>query len=195
MGNRPTPFSTNEWYHCYARGIDKRDTFIDENDYWYFLESAHIANRVNKLSQRERRSLSSRDVWKLPTDDPLVAIGAYCLMPNHFHLLIKETVEGGISAFMQRLGTSYAMYFNRKYSRSGGLFTSPFRSKHIPNDGYLRTVLNYIHINPLGLLSSDSEISDSVSLEHLSKYPFSSLLDYEGVERQQGVLIDFIQMR
>lgn len=189
MGNRPIPFLVNEWYHCYSRGIDKCVTFIDESDYWYFLESAYMANRVCKLSQRERQSLSRHDVWKLPSDKPLVSIAAYCLMPNHFHFLIKEITPGGLSVFMQRLGTSYTMFFNRKYSRSGGLFTSPFRSKHIADDRYLQTVIHYIHMNPLGLLSDDVEISDKASLEHLSNYQFSSLLDYEGIKRQQGMLL------
>lgn len=194
MGNRMIPFSIDECYHCYSRGIDKCTTFIDENDYQYFLKSAHMANRVTKLTQRERQSLSDNDVWKLSKEEPLVSIVSYCLMPNHFHLLLKEIRPNGISIFMHRLGTAYTMYFNRKYQRSGGLFTSPFRSKHIPDNRYLQTVLSYIHLNPLGLLSDDTEISDLISFKHLRAYQFSSFLDYEGAKRKQSILLDLYEV-
>ena len=85
----------------------------------------------------------------LPRKETLVDIGAYCLMPNHFHLLIRETAEGNISRFMLKLQTGYPMYFNKKYQRTGALFEGKFKAKHITNDNHLKYLFAYLHLNPV----------------------------------------------
>ncbi|MEK7109124.1 MAG: transposase [Patescibacteria group bacterium] len=117
---------------------------------------------------------------QLPRSDALVAIGAYCLMPTHFHLLIKELKPGGITKFMQKVGTSYTMYFNIKRERVGGLFVTPFRSKHINDDRYLQQVAQYIHLNP----------HETVGLKELRNYPYSSFPDYCGESRVTQTILD-----
>ena len=123
-----------------------------------------------------------------------MAIGAYCLMPNHFHLLIKEIAEGGITKFMHRVGTSYTMYFNVKRERVGNLFVKPFRSKHVAGDIYFRRVAQYIHLNPVELFEPQWKtgvVSNGDVLERrLKKYPYSSLPEYSGAKRLESTILD-----
>jgi len=108
-----------------------------------------------------------------------VSIGAFCLMSNHFHLLLQEIEEGGISAFVQKLGTAYTMYFNIKYQRVGGLFCKPFRSIHVDKDEYLQQVIQYIHCNPAEIyepLWKEGHVRDIQKLkEQLIEYKYGSL--------------------
>lgn len=137
--------------------------------------------------------MTRQKIWKLSNSNPLVEIIAYCLMPNHFHLLIREIEEDGMSTFMHKLVTAYTMRFNKKYNRSGGLFTRAFRSKHIPDDRYLRHVFSYIHLNPTDLIAENMRDKDVLlSNEDLAvRYDFSSLADYmdKKYERPQSILL------
>lgn len=193
MANRKTPFSVGNFYHCYSRGIDKCTTFLDDTDYKRFVENIYIDNRVIKISRSERKNLLSNDVWKLTNESPLVKVVAYCLMPNHFHIVLEEIMENGISTFMQRLVTSYTMHFKTKYRRSGGLFTRPFRSRLIDNDRYLYDVINYVHLNPLELIDAEMNggllSTNETSVTKVENYIFSSLPDYTGQSRPQRVLL------
>ena len=85
-------------------------------------------------------------------ENKLVAIGSYCIMPNHFHILITPLLDGGASKFMQKLTTAYSMYYNKKYSHSGGLFEGKFKAKHIGEDKYLKYLFAYINLNPVKLV-------------------------------------------
>ena len=108
-------------------------------------------------------------------------------MPNHFHLLLKEIAEGGIVQFMQRLGTAYTMYFNKKNSRTGNLFMKPFRSRHVYDDRYFQRVISYIHCNPAERFEhgwKKGVVRNMGKLEHqLRTYRYSSFPDYAGEKR------------
>jgi putative transposase len=114
--------------------------------------------------------------------EPLVSIGAYCLMPNHFHLLLTPLVDGGISKFMLKLQTGYSMYFNKKNDRVGALFQGVFKSQHMDDDIYLRYIYSYIHLNPAKLKNSEWKTQPKSFLNQLKKfiaeYPYSSLQEY-----------------
>jgi len=84
-------------------------------------------------------------------DKSLVDVLSYCLMPNHFHLLLRQKTENGISQFMKKISTAYSMYFNTKYDHSGVLFQGRFKSQHVNRDSYLQCLFAYIHLNPLKL--------------------------------------------
>lgn len=132
-----------------------------------------------------------REVKKLPLlsidrGKPQVAIGAYCLMPNHFHILVKGTKEGGITKFMSKLLTAYSSYFNKKYERTGALFGSEFKSAHIDTDEYLKYIFSYIHLNPVKKLTQDTD----EAIKYLDKYEYSSYPDYVGVDREESCLIN-----
>ena len=113
----------------------------------------------------------------------LVDIVALCLMDNHFHLLLYERTEGGISKFMQRLGTAYTVYFNEKYERTGALFQGRFKSKLIVEESYLFHLVNYIHFNVRDLLPVASR-SLSAILKFLETYPWSSYAAYAKLRPQ-----------
>ena len=128
-------FSENEFYHLYNRGVDKRIIFIDEDDYKRFTNLLFVANSDTSVHLSNFQGLS---LLEIPRGSSIVDIGAWCLMPNHFHLLVKEKQSGGISLFMKKLLTGYSMYFNTKYERKGTLFDRPFKGKHLNSDVYLR---------------------------------------------------------
>jgi len=199
MAERQTPFAFNEWYHCYNRGIDKRRTFNSRNDYQRFLQNLYLTNSSKKIHRSDYSKSSNDILFSVPRGEQIVAIGAFCLMPNHFHLLLKEVEEGGISKFMQALMTAYTMYFNIKNERTGGLFLKPFRSRHVANDRYLKHLVQYIHLNPAELFEpkwKEGELNDLKVLEtKLKEYPYSSMGIYDGVSRVENAILDFASFK
>jgi len=115
-------------------------------------------------------------------------------MPNHFHILIQENNDNGISKFMQKLSTGYTMYFNKRYERSGSLFQGKFKATHADEDRYLKYLFSYIHLNPSKLVQSDwkeAGIKNSKKIEeYLDKYPYSSYLDHKGVIRSENKILN-----
>ena len=156
MSTRKNKFVKGQYYHVFNRGVDKRTIFETQDDLFYFFKRLIDLNTLdinNKL--KSKRFYKSGKVFKEPNNDVLVSIVAYCLLPNHFHLILKQESEGGISKFMQKLGTSYTVYFNNKHNRSGSLFQGKFKANLIDGDFGLPVLsvyvnLNYIHhrINP-----------------------------------------------
>ncbi len=101
MSIRKIDFSINEYYHLYNRGNSKQKIFLDAEDYNHFIKLLYLCNSVRGITFRD----VSQNSYEFDREETLVNIGAYCLMPNHFHLLVKEKVENGISKFMQKLLT------------------------------------------------------------------------------------------
>jgi REP element-mobilizing transposase RayT len=140
MANRGHTFAIDEYYHCYNRGTDKRNIFIDKQDFSYFLKSLVAYNSIVAMGKL-------RLYEKKVADKKLVEIISYCLLPNHYHLVLRESTENGISEFIKRVGGGYTMYFNEKYERNGVLFQGSFKSKHIEIDQDLRQVIAYVTYN------------------------------------------------
>lgn len=160
--------------HVFNRGTDKRDIFLDAADHKRFLLYLQVLNNVEIASPHNielLEKLGSLEGSKVP----LVDIVAFCLMPNHFHLLLYENREGGISKFMQRMGTAYTMHFNEKYERSGALFQGVFKSRPVHDMRYLQKVIDYVHLNPR-------------KLSPLDKYVWSSFPDYCGRPLHRKIL-------
>ena len=148
---RTFSFAIGEFYHIYNRGTEKRNIFASNSDRNHFLALLYFANQSEPADLKlQGRTLSETVEQK--TGTPLVEIVAYCLMPNHFHLLIREIEEGGISKFMQKLTTGYTMYFNKWHERNGSLFQGRFKATHVADDRYLRYLISYIHLNPIKLI-------------------------------------------
>lgn len=194
MAMRKTQFAIGEWYHCYSRGVDKRIVFKDRRDYHRFLEQLYLANNEESFHRDDLGIRDFEKILKIKRKGALVAIGAFCLMPNHFHLVLKEIVDGGISTFMQKLGTAYTMYFNNRYERSGNLFVKPFRSRYVDTDRYFQHLINYVHCNPAELYEprwkTGSVKNFNVLLEKLVEYPYSSLVAYEYSQSSTRVILD-----
>jgi REP element-mobilizing transposase RayT len=138
--------------------------------------------------------IQGKSLDEIDVGEKIVSVGAYCLMNNHFHILLKESVEGGITKFMSKLMTAYSMYFNKKYNRTGALFETEFKAKHLDTDEYLKYILSYIHLNPIKLIQSDWKekgISDKISAKaFLRDYSFSSYLDFFGVRREEQIILN-----
>ncbi len=193
MANR-APFALNEWYHCYSRGVDKRTVFETPGDYERFLQLLYLINSIIPIHRSDLTNTNTFEVLQKERGDTLVTIGAYCLMPNHFHLLLKEIREDGISTFMRRLGIAYAMYFNIKNERVGNLFVKPFRSRHVSDDRYFKRVVQYVHLNAAELFELQWKkgiVRNPRKLEQqLTTYRYSSFPDYYGIERPEANIID-----
>ena len=197
---RQSDFAIDEYYHLYNRGTEKRDIFLKESDYERFLVLLHLANNteVVHISNLTYQGRSLMKLLEIQVPERLVSLGAYCLMPNHFHLLVKEKMENGISLFMKKLLTGYSMFFNKKYERSGNLFQGRFRNQHADTDQYLKYLSAYIHLNPLKMMRTNwrNEISRSVldmgkAIDFLGNYRYSSYAEHcTKQERPQAVLLD-----
>jgi len=143
---RKEPLVTGESYHIYNRGVDKRDIFVDTKDLERLKESIKQFNQVDGIGSLERaRALSSHE----SISEPLVAIIAFCINPNHFHFVLKQLIDGGIAKFLQKFQAGYTYYFNKKYERSGSLLQGTFKSKLIDTDDYFRKIFGYINKNYL----------------------------------------------
>jgi REP element-mobilizing transposase RayT len=192
MPIRKVPFATEEFYHVYNRGVEKRIIYQDPQDYKRFTELLYVANTSGPTDLRQIRNKHD-SVYDWERDEPLVAIGAYCLMPNHFHILLTPLQEAGVSIFMNKLCTSYSMYFNKKYQRSGTLFEGKFKAKHVGSDEYLKYLFSYIHLNPVKLIQSDWKeqgITDAAkAYAYASAFKHSSLLDYQQPPRIESALL------
>ncbi|PIP18094.1 MAG: hypothetical protein COX43_00625 [Parcubacteria group bacterium CG23_combo_of_CG06-09_8_20_14_all_35_9] len=177
---RPT-FINDEFYHIYNRGVEKRKIFLSEEDYYRFVHDLYEFNDEDVTINNFRiiKSKRSPKLRKL-----LVDIICWCLMPNHYHLLLRQLREGGISKFLQKLGTGYTNYFNWKYKRSGVLFQGKSKAVQIKTDTQLTHTSRYIHINSVELIEpnwKERGIKDWKKVkEFLNSYRWSSYPDYIG---------------
>ena len=149
-------FGAEQYYHVYSRGVAKQVIFLDDQDYVYFL--GLLKRYLSSKSAHSKR----HGIY--PHYGKRVLLLAYCLMPNHIHLLIYQRDESGMTEFMRALMTSYSMYFNQRYKRVGPVFQSRYRASCISQNDYLEHISRYIHLNP----------------KDWQDYPFSSLKYYLG---------------
>ena len=195
---RKTPFVEKNYYHVYSRGVEKRKIFMNTRDYERFMVLLYAMNQdapfvIGNFLRDKQKSL--KDIFTEKREKTLVSILGYCLMPNHFHLILNEHTEGGISKFMGKLLTAYSMYFNTKYERSGPLFTHPFRSEHIDNEPQFMWIFSYLHLNPLSIFEGkwkENGIKNKKGAEEfLKNYKYSSYQDFLGNTRPESAIIDF----
>ncbi len=180
-------YAPNSYYHLYNRGVEKRIIFIDEQDYQVFLSYLkEYLMPKDELALRKRLADSNTSykeknkilkALRMNNFSDVMSLGAYCLMPNHFHLLIKQLKDGGISEFMRRFIHSYTKYRNTKYRIQGPTFQGLFKAVLIETDEQLLHVSRYIHLNPLV----------SHLLKDLSSYPWSSYPTYIGLNNDDRI--------
>ena len=182
---RRTNLAIGEYYHIYNRGVEKRAIFLDSSDYWRFMaaligfQGDADLNPVNRFVRLVKQREFNAEIFKEIAGKKYTELNGFCLMPNHFHLMLHEIAEGGISKFMQRSLNSYTKYFNAKYDRSGHLFSGRVQSSHINRDEYLRYLSAYIHLNP-------NEIKKWAG--RAIEYPWSSFRDCVIENRWAGFL-------
>lgn len=189
---RPVTFETEEFYHVYNRGTEKRRIFLSKSDYARFVALLYVCNQNKPVSTDFRGPTS--EVFSGRSEETLVDIVAYCLMPNHFHLLVRTKESADVGKFMQKLSTGYTMYFNKRYERSGVLFQGKFKATHVHDDEYLKYLVSYIHLNPIKLFEpkwKEVGISDrGAALKFLSDFHHSSFIDYQGGMRAESSILN-----
>lgn len=186
-------FYPGEYFHIYNRGINKMVIFNDHFDYTRFQELLYLANSklTRKLSDIKESKVPNL-VWKEERGETLVDIGAYCLMPNHFHILIKSKNEKDTALFLQKLQLSHSKYFNKKNERTGVLFQGKIKAEHVTNNEYLKYLFSYIHLNPIKLIQKDWKevgIKDISGVkQYLKDYKYSSFLDFISKRNESAIL-------
>jgi len=155
MPSRNTQFTAGEHYHVYNRGAGRQEIFREKDNYLFLLR------RLKKYSSKLH-----------------IAVIAYCLMPNHYHFLLRQDGEQPVRLLLQRIFNSYTKAFNRRYGRTGTLFEGRYKAIHVDKDGYLLHLCRYIHANPVkaGVVSC------------LEEWPYSNYLEWIGT--RNGTLVD-----
>lgn len=205
MPYRKEKFKNGDIVHITLRGIDGKLIFRDISDYFRGIFSVYEFNNLKPVSIKYRREIISRIKKKFirgRTSDNksiiipdkrerIVDVLAFCFMPNHIHLLVKQIEDNGITEFMRKIGTGYGGYFNRKYKRKGHLFQNTFNAIHIRTEEQLRIVVVYIHTNSLSLVYPGWKKirikNQEKTLNNLREYKWSSHLDYIGIKNFPSV--------
>lgn len=172
MPSRIHPLVNGEYYHIFNRGVDKMNIFKNSYHYQRFLKTM-LYYKI--LGPKPRFSLFAPTNNLLDTSKQIVEIICFCLMPNHFHFLIKQLIDGGITEFISKLSNSYTKYFNIKHGRVGPLLQGEFKSVLVESNEQLLHLSRYIHLNPL--------VSGLV--KDLEDYRWSSYLEYIGLSTQK----------
>lgn len=194
MGTKPQ-FAENHIYHVYNRGVEKRNTFLNSKDYLRMIHDLYEFNDENS-ALNVGYHLNSKSAGSIEVEPQylkkekkkrklLVEILAFTLMPNHFHLILRQKRDGGIVKFMQKLGTGYTMYFNKKYKRVGGLFQGRYKAVLLENDSHFIYLPFYVHANPLKIYRGSTSIDKM--FDFLKDYRWSSFLDYIGIKNFPSV--------
>lgn len=179
-----------EYYHIYNRGVSKQTIFHDTNDYVRFLfiilyfQSPIKFPQIGRFVKQFVKSSAfdsgdKEEIIKKRT----VELVCFCIMPNHFHLFIKEIEEGGIASYMQRVLTAYSKYYNTKYTKSGHVFQGPYRAVHVKDDRQSLHLSAYIHRNPREILKW---------FKKEDEYPWSSYQDFINNNRWGNLLVQDI---
>jgi len=177
MASRMIPLVSGCYYHIYNRGVNKKRIFLDKRDYVRGLNLARFYNFVDYPVRFSKFLLLAKDqrmeIWKRleKSSKKMVDIISYCLMPNHYHFLLKQNTDNAISKYMANFQNSYAKYFNIKYEQIGHLFQGRFKSKLIEDEETLLHISRYIHLNPY----SSALVKNT---KDVCNYPWSSLKEY-----------------
>lgn len=206
---RKIQFTGEYLYHIYNRGVEKRNVFLETQDYFRAIHDLYEFNDEQHatLLYYKKPLLDSYEAkphsinFERHKRNPIVEILVFALMPNHYHFLIRQKREHGIRDFMHRFGTGYTMYFNKKYEHSGSLFEGPFKAIRIEQEAHFIHLPFYIHANPLDLKFPEwreRNLKDAkAAFDYLKQYRWSSLPDYIGIKNfpsvtERSFLTDFI---
>jgi putative transposase len=183
-------------YHIYNRGVEKRVIFLDEMDYSVYISylSTYLSPPIDPESDLQGSALKVLQENRSPSRIPKNYFGeikllAYCLMPNHFHLMVTQESEHGIDQFMRSVSTKYVRYFNTKYKRVGPLFQSTYKAVRVESEYQYVYLSKYIHRNPLDLFAKRTYIADPCRLD---EYKYSSYGNYLHKYKQNWVMVDEI---
>lgn len=157
--------ATGEFYHVYNRGVDKRKIFDADGDVDEFLKCMRIFNRVDPIKSIKELEYEDSECIN---SSPLVGIVGYCLNPTHFHFILEQLVDGGVSEFVKRVSARHTWVYNKRYKRKGALFQGRFKAKHVEDNNYLLHLSCYVNLNNLvhGIGVPDAELVRSSFREY-----------------------------
>lgn len=187
----------NNLYHVLNRGVEGRNLFNDSSDYVRFVHNLYEFNDASPAIASERRHGLDVGFTKPYMRKRIVDIHGWCLMRNHYHLLLSERIEGGLTLFLRKLNIGYANYFNERNERKGSLFQGRTKKVLISADSQFNYILHYVHLNPLDYLEgasdwrirSKGEIKNArEATKYLEEYRWSSYLDYIGKKNFPSIL-------
>lgn len=186
---RVKQYSAGSYYHIYNRGIDGREIFSEDADYQKFLEILKgyiVPNKVveDKRFKSDKPSIAARKVEMSLAGR--VKVVAYCLMPDHFHLVIQQEEPGDMTKLMRRVNTAYVMYFNKKYKRRGPLFENAYRAGQIGGVGEeltrnLKDLSVFLHLHPVSRSTRRFGPVITISSSRAEDYAYTSLQQYMGL--------------
>jgi len=180
--NSVKEYESDAFYHIYNRGVEKRDIFLDPQDYKVFI--SYLANYLSP-PDLQGQTLKVSPSRLLKNYYETIKLTCYCLMPNHFHLLLQQAQLYTIAEFMKSISTKYTVFFNRKYKRVGGLFQGRYKAVKVQSDEQLIYLTKYIHLNPSDLQPSRSDLE-------VANYPYSSVGNYLHKFTQSWIHSDLI---
>ncbi len=203
MPIRKLKFTPGGFYHIFNRGNGRRDIFLNDKDRYRFLQAMYLSNSkdagftvadLEKIKggyslDKIKDLLDKKNVFY----NPLVRVCTDCLMPNHFHFLVEEIEEGGVSYFMQKLGNSYARYFSIRHNYPGSLFQGRFKAVEVDSDDQLKYLLIYINVlNPAQLIEPELKEKGIQDIEKvwnkIESYSWSGHQEF--MDRRNSVIID-----
>lgn len=181
---------TDTYFHLYNRGAHKEDVFRDHSDYYRMIQLLYIANSDAPLVMSQ---LPAR-VFDLKRRRLFADIVAYCLMPNHIHIVVKRSANDSIPRFMHKLKTAYSTYFNKKYLHAGTIWQGSYEEEGIYDGHEVCTLANRIHLNPyrksvLGSVQTPERFDQAAAVAWSKRYEYSSLPDYLGIIRPQRSIL------
>jgi len=202
-------FITSRFYHIFNEGVDNRKIFCDQNDRIRFIRNLYDFNNTNpvvEFSRRDKKKEESKKVGSRTFDRinirfkkanntlDLLNLYAFLLMQDHYHLLVEQLKDNGITLFMRKINTGYTKSFNKKYNRHGHLFQGSFKSTDIDDNICFGFLICYIHSKPLSLWRSGWEskrltnLDINEALKFLEKYQWSSHLEYIGKRKFSSII-------
>jgi putative transposase len=197
MAYRKVQLVNDEIYHVVVRGAGDMEIFKDEHDYYRGIFSLYEFNNSSGVTIRDRRAtrLKNKKIDRRMSSgdrNMLVEVMAFCFMPNHIHLLLRQINDEGITKFMRKFGTGYSHYFNKKHNKMGHLFQGRFKPVIIEDDRQLEVVFTYIHTNPVSLIEpkwKEKGIKDAErAYEFLENFKWHSFPDYLGKQNFPSVI-------
>lgn len=188
-------YAPDSFYHIYNRGVEKRDIFLDDQDYSVFLSylktyllpknTAELNKAVQSSEANYKEKARALQLLNLNNFSGEIELHCYSLIPNHFHFLVKQREENSIDSFFNSLGTRYTMYFNRKYHRVGKLYQGVYKAVLVESDEQLLHLSRYIHLNPINFKKSSVVEWEKVTLPN-------SFPEYLGRRKTEWIKTDQI---
>ena len=191
MPIRKYPLVNDQIYHVYNRSVAQQPIFRNKREYNIFLnlivyyKFVSPPMRFSFLSRldKEEKAMLIENLYK--SNNNLVNIYAFCVMPNHYHFLLRQKQEKGIMNFIRLIQNSYAHYLNIKIKRFGSVFQSPYKAKRVENDEQFLHIARYIHLNPLTTYLVGSP-------KDLESYEWCSFKDYSEEKSRKWVDTSFL---